>query len=419
MDDRDSNGHEETPRQPGTSPEHGTTPAPSDKRLAAGSIGAGIVIMALVIGLSFGLNQWRLRRMPSDGPSAVGEPAKPPTPQDAAGQPSPPANPGLWRTEDIVRQARSDLTIQDKNRAVDMVRQFREPPPKQPKAATPSPTAAPPLSLADAARHATSDLAEPAGRAYDPKAGPLEIQSEPLTIHSQDAQAALDLVNRYRQAPTPAAKSAFVLRPQRCEARMMDFYGAQQGIDPTPGRLLRASRLTIGDSQVLHLEFACPQRLGSMVAANFHRTSSGSLRLDWESFVAYGSLSWPELRRQRSVKPVLMRVCATLDDYYNYEFADSRQFLSIKLRSPDGAHFVNGYCRRSTPMGRALGGLLGAPPLAGPSAARQAAPLARTANRRMQRISVVIAFPLTAQSDHCVDIKTLVAPRWLLFDGEE
>lgn len=419
MDDRDHNDREEAPHQPGTSAEDGAARAPSDKRLAAWSIGAGIVIMTLVIGLSFGLSHWRLRRMPADAPRATGEPGNPPTPQNAAAQTPPAANPGMWRTDDIVKQVRSDLTTQDKNRAIDMVRQFQEPPAKQPEAAATSTAATPHLSLADAASHAASDLAEPAGRAYDSKAGPLEIKAEVLNPWSQDAKAALDLLNRYRQAPTPGAKSAFVLRPQRCDPRMMDFYGAQHGIDPTPGRLLRASRLTIGDSQVLHLEFACPQRQGSLLVANFHRTRSGGLRLDWESFVAYSATSWPDLRQRRSVKPMLMRACATLDDYYNYEFADSRQFLSVKLRSPDGVHFVNGYCRRSTPMGRALGGILGAPALAGPSAARQPTPLTKTASRRMQRLSVVIAFPVTAQSNHCVEIKALAAPRWLLFDGEE
>lgn len=415
----DESRHQQpNPPSGGVSPSAPAASGPSsDKRLAMKSIGAGLLIVALVLGLIIGLTK-RMSNTPDSMPNR-GAPSAPQA-QTPSSEETDRSAPGIWQTKDVIQQARPDLQGQDKNRVADMVRQFKERPPSEPPSSNTKPeAAAPKVSLADATVHAARDLEEPAGQAYDPQAGPLEIKAQALANNSPEAQSALDVLKRYQQAQAREAKSAFVLRPERAAPRMLDYYETQHGSDPTPGRLLRVSQMMIGDSQVLHLEFACPQQLGAIAVANFHRTRSGGLRLDWESFVAYSAVGWADFRQRRSAKPALMRACATLDDYYNYEFADSGRFLSVKLRSPDGEHYVNGFCPRSTPLGRALGGLLGAAQMQGPSSVRKAQPLAKTTNRRLQRVTVVLAFPVTAQSDHCVEIKNFVAPRWLLFDGEE
>jgi hypothetical protein len=150
--------------------------------------------------------------------------------------------------------------------------------------------------------------------------------------------------------------------------------------------------------------------------ANFHRTHAGKLLLDWESWVAWSEVSWAEFKRERSQREVVMRAVASESSYYNYEFGESWRWLAVKLRSPDGLHSVTGYVERKTALGVALANLIGVPL---PHQLTDDAPLpALKLPGSKALVTVRLAFPNQAQSDHCVKIKGMLADRWLLFPGE-
>jgi hypothetical protein len=111
-----------------------------------------------------------------------------------------------------------------------------------------------------------------------------------------------------------------------------------------------------------------------------------------------------------------MRVVASESSYYNYEFSEKWRWLAVKLRSPDGLHNVTGYVERTSLFGVALANLIGVPL---PHKLPDGTPMpALNLPGAKALLTLRLAFPNQAQSDHCVKIVGLLADRWLLFPGE-
>lgn len=70
--------------------------------------------------------------------------------------------------------------------------------------------------------------------------------------------------------------------------------------------------------------------------------------VEWEASVGLWSVPVKTYLALGSDSPVIARVFAELDDYYNYDFSDQQhRFQSIKLRTKTG-QFLNGYVGRNT-----------------------------------------------------------------------
>lgn len=259
---------------------------------------------------------------------------------------------------------------------------------------------------------ASTTIAEggPSNSNPDPKPAPLDLDGEPVDRESPEVKTAAEVLRRFQSVRTWQEKLAFVYQPRQVEPLMHEYYGSQNGSDPKLTGLIASSNLKIGDRRVLSLVYACEDRLDLAAYVSFHRTPDG-LRLDWESLVGFSGTTLSAFRASRSPKPTEFRLLALLDDYYNYEFADAGQFLSVRLYRPDGQDYLHGYCRKNSEDGHRLLaalGLLGGEPSAvflqnRPTSAKQAyAP-----------ITVLLAFPPEAKSDRCVQIEKFIAGWWL------
>lgn len=247
----------------------------------------------------------------------------------------------------------------------------------------------------------SSPFSRPLGDDYGPEAGPLLVTSHALAIDRPQVIEAREILKSYRSASTIEQKQTFVFEPDRAAPLMKDFYERQQATDPAPMQLLGSAVMNIGEEQVIHLTFACTDRLNAL-GANFRRTPGGRLLLDWESFVGYSGRSWAEFKSRRTAQPTMFRAHASLDRYHNFEFDDPARFLSVKFRSPDGNEFVNGYCEKNSGLGTLLQSLLtdpGGRPLEVP-------------------ITAMLAFPPQAKSNHCVWIRRFIASRWVLLESD-
>jgi hypothetical protein len=200
----------------------------------------------------------------------------------------------------------------------------------------------------------------------------------------------------------------------RSEETMRFFYEQRRGTEPSfdPGTAV-ATILAAGDERIAVLQMASRDRADGLVCAYLYRTAGGKLRLDWDSFVGFSDLAWPELRALRPTGPVLLRGYASLDDYHNYEFADVRRYLSLKVRSPDGEVAISAFCLRESALGHFFQSVLKGVP---DWRSRQLP----AAERPLENLPVVLSvrYPRQAQSDHCVELLEAVAGRWLLFEGE-
>ena len=107
-------------------------------------------------------------------------------------------------------------------------------------------------------------------------------------------------------------------------------------------------------------------------------------------------MAWADFKKERPVADKVFRAFAVVSDYYNFEFSDQKDnLLSVNLLSPDGVESLHGYCERRSELGGMLPEIFG--------------------NREgTAGITVKLAFPEKAESNHCVKITDLVSDRWLI-----
>lgn len=275
---------------------------------------------------------------------------------------------------------------------------------------------APSPTLTGIARHEASEMGKPAGPAYQEKGENLPLTSEELTPESAEVQEAVKALSAYRAAASLQAKQAMVYNARLLEPKMKLFYEDRRETDPEPQDLAGGTLISAGESKVVLLRYRSPSRPDSVLPAYFHRSPAGTLLLDWEAWTGFSDVTIPALKKSRSAIPATLRVVAMESDYYNYEFQDKARFLAVKLRSPDGMHSLTGYVLRKSQLGIAVGNLIGVR-LPNPLPPEVPLPPLRLPGAK-QPVTLRVAFPPTAQSDHCVMITEIVADRWMLFPGE-
>ncbi|OYW70535.1 MAG: hypothetical protein B7Z37_30400 [Verrucomicrobia bacterium 12-59-8] len=272
-------------------------------------------------------------------------------------------------------------------------------------------------TLAQIAKVEAAKQGTPGGPLYDARSSNVALSFAALPLDAPEVVEAQAVLTKYLLATANwRDRLPYVFEPERVEALLQEQYEKRAQPDPEHGRLMVAGVITAGSSKVLNLQFACATRPDAGMRANFHRTRSGKLLLDWESWVAWSGKPWTEFKQERSQLPVLMRAIAAESDYYNYEFSEKWRWLAVRLRSPDGLHNVTGYVARNSLLGLALANLIGVPL---PNNLPNDMPMpALKMPGAKALVTLRLAFPNQAQSDHCVKITDLLADRWLLFPAE-
>jgi len=271
-------------------------------------------------------------------------------------------------------------------------------------------------TLAQIAKVEAAKQGRPGGLLYDSDSSNVALSFVELPLEDPQLAEAQAVLAKYLGAANWRERLPYIFEPERVEALMQEQYEKRGQPDAEKGALFAAGIITAGTSRVLNLQFACATRPDAGMRANFHRTRSGKLLLDWESWVAWSEKTWLDFKKERSQLPSVMRVVASESSYYNYEFSDKWNWLAVKLRSPDGLHNVTGYAERNSMLGIALANLIGVPL---PHKLPDGTPMPALKLPGSKALATVrLAFPNNAQADHCVKITHLLADRWLLFPGE-
>lgn len=74
------------------------------------------------------------------------------------------------------------------------------------------------------------------------------------------------------------------------------------------------------------------------------------LKIDWESWVGWCEMSWPEFLDTLPTVPQEFRVVAKKVDYYNFGFSDDSKWRSYQLESRNGDRTLYGYVARGSDM---------------------------------------------------------------------
>jgi hypothetical protein len=258
--------------------------------------------------------------------------------------------------------------------------------------------AAPGTSLPDSS---STLLGAAAPIKYNPAARLVPEQSVievlPMVNASSVLSEAAQIIQKYNETPNWQDRLKYVFEPERVRGLMEDYYEQQHGVDPVMGALLDQGRFRLDGSEIVLLTYRSARADGKLEIA-LRRTSGDRLVIDWESFVGYGEKSFTELIRSRFEKPVLIRAFVKLDEYYNFEFSDSKKLLSLKLTAPDGDSFVNAFCERDSVMGRWLAEDLGT----------------RPEDALIKGYTLWVSYPEKALSDRCLNLVQIAAGRWLI-----
>jgi hypothetical protein len=220
-----------------------------------------------------------------------------------------------------------------------------------------------------------------------------KIQELPISAIENDFKAAESLLARYWGARSWQQRLSLVRQSDRVKPLMQTYYEGQGGSDPMPGALRGKGRFLIDQTEVLHFSFDSARANGVLEVA-LVRDTGGAFRIDWESCVGYGDKTFVQMRLQRPTEPIVLRVMAKLDDYYNFEFDDPEVFVCTKLASPDGGYSLFGYARRDSEVGQWLEREL--------------------VGQGVRGLALEVAYPANAQSDQCLEIRRVLADRWLL-----
>jgi len=177
-------------------------------------------------------------------------------------------------------------------------------------------------------------------------------QKESLAPDSVRQAAVRRAFDAFLAAPDPAGKLPWVLEPQRVESRMKDFYLVRQQKDPAVASFEVSAPLRAGNEWWFTL--SCQTR-GGLTQVLVKETPSGG-QLDWENFVAYGSMSWQEFQSRHPAAPQSMRVRLRPSQNYagKYQTGD---YLSYEITHRESGAVLHAYVTRASRAGQLLAAL--------------------------------------------------------------
>ena len=207
-----------------------------------------------------------------------------------------------------------------------------------------------------------------------------------------------EILHTYREAPAWRSRLPLVRAASRVEPLMHAFYEQDHLEDPAMRDPVALDPCLVQKQPVVRAIFANKRSdLGNPLEAAFVKDRDGVYRLDWESFVGVGEMSWAAFQAERPTHPVLLRGTVKTDTYYNYEFADENRYLSYRIYSSDGARSLNAFCVKDSPVARAL-----------------QLPANLDPQTFLLPVTVKLAYPENPKSDHCVALVEVLAKGWLI-----
>jgi hypothetical protein len=264
------------------------------------------------------------------------------------------------------------------------------------------------VSLQEAAMMDVLRINQPVGKIYQSKPlKELPTKSIPLQSNAPLYLEALQLLKHYQSETRLESKCLTSIQSEATLEQMKNYYVFQNGSEPLISQQSRGFLITMGETQIVQLDFPCSNRPDGLASAFFHRTRANSLLLDWQAYVGYSSLSWPEYRRTKPQTPIWLRAIASAGDYYNYEFSDKARYLCVKLTSPDGIHKIYGYVPRAVKLADLLLKRLNYEQLE-----------LTGSSKELMKVVVKTTFHYPAESDQCVNIRGIILDRWFHFDWE-
>jgi len=226
-----------------------------------------------------------------------------------------------------------------------------------------------------------------------------QFKELPLQDTAADYVDAFALLQTYWKATSTKERIPLVFDAPRVSPLMQAYYDEARETDPDHTSLQGKSRFILDGHEILYFSYASSRATG-LVEVAMRRGSSGNFLIDWESLAGHSDLSFTKIRETKPTSAIQIRAFVKLFEYYNYEFTSAEKFVCIKMMAVNGVDTLYGYAERESELGRWL-----------------VSHLQGTANSNaMSGYTMRVSFPENAQSDQCMWINQIIAPRWLLLN---
>ena len=167
------------------------------------------------------------------------------------------------------------------------------------------------------------------------------------------------ILRAYLEAPLWQDRIEFVRDSERVRKCMQEVYGKQYKPFPiTNIRIFPSNDENLPNGwRAFIAEWDDTSSNSKGGVKYFLLLSSGGWKVDWESALGYNPLRLSVFVAKRDPDPVTFRVSCTLDNYYNYEFRETRStHVSVSIVA-DGKR-IHGYASKNSPDGARLLNLL-------------------------------------------------------------
>ena len=154
----------------------------------------------------------------------------------------------------------------------------------------------------------------------------------------------------YLSAPYLAGKLPWVLDSKRVESRMKDFYELRLEKDPAMISYEVSAPIRAGAEWWFTLD--CKARDGNISTVLMKETPSGG-ELDWENFVAYGSMPWEKFHTSRPTSPQSMRIRLRKSETFSGKYT-REDYLAYEISHRSGPPTLLGYAAKSSRSGQLL-----------------------------------------------------------------
>ena len=234
-----------------------------------------------------------------------------------------------------------------------------------------------------------------------------DLARESLKMRAQEKEDARQIVDnllsalsQYTSASTVEEKLTHARQPQRVRPLMQKYYSNREFTPRSGARLINQYAIPLETSSFVGVIVAFDEGPTANYLAQIN--NDNSITIDWESDVCYQPIEISEYLRTKPTESVNLRVFATPDNYYVYEFCDSEEYLCVKLTFRDNDEILYGYLKKGTVALDEIQTFFQATQLLG--------------SATTQPLFLQVRFLENSQSDRCVLIEKLIATRWANID---
>jgi hypothetical protein len=209
-----------------------------------------------------------------------------------------------------------------------------------------------------------------------------------------------EVVVRFYESSSVDEMLKYVRHPERVGPLMKDYYAKHPLQASELTAVSNLNPLTIGNRGGFWVVLSeLDSGVGKLVV---EVKSPTEVKVDWETHVCYQPIDWEQFVKERPTGyHSNFRVYVEREDFYNYEFADSKKYQAFRISTLNSYEVIFGYAERDGEVFRVLDNLL--------------------TNNGNKKVPVMLRLYLQEGllSKSGVLIDEVIAPRWLFVDSPE